>query len=194
MHKRFGKYVMVLVLAAFMGGLVAAPAQAFTGVYAIQNAASNWCLEGYGGSSPSLATTDEDVSSTTGLCKSTAFDRWTFQDVTVNPCLPGYCGDLAYHIHVYPHVSGTTDYCLSQNNAGSAYLTPCTGNDYQTWLVDPHLLFTYLINYASRVSSTTWCLSSNLTPPPGFLSDFGSVYTTAYTTNNFHYWAFDVLS
>jgi hypothetical protein len=166
----------------------AAPVQAASGTtYYIQNFGTSYCLEGYPGpGSPSVATNIDDLNSNL-TCASNAFDKWKLTLIV---------GDT-YTVQSYTDPS----YCLSQNNAGSAYLTKCTGNAYQQWILaldgtagnegwPTEAAAVWMLNQASSLSNTSWCLSSNFTPPPNYASWYGSVYMTAFNAPAiYHEWS-----
>jgi len=174
---------------------VAVPARAAVPTYTIQNDGSNWCLDGLPALTVQLVTNSNETDKH-DLCQDQFGDTtylWTVEEVSTYVCVRApYCGE-AYHIHPYLH----DGYCLSQNNAKSAYLTPCNADStYQNWIFwnsageFPGPVLTYLISEGSVHSNTTWCLSSNKTPPVGYPSGYGSVYSTGITILDYHLWYF----
>lgn len=196
MRNRLGSYVMAVVVAILATVTVAAPAQAAVQTFTIQNVGSNWCLDGLPDLTLTLVTNSNEADRADhNLCKDQLGDTtylWTVNQVSSNDCVRSYCGE-AYTIHPYLDHG----YCLSQNNAKSAYLTSCsTSSDYQRWIFwnssgeIPGIVLTYMISEGSIYSGSTWCLSSNLTPPDGYPSGYGSVYSTGISILGYHQWFF----
>jgi hypothetical protein len=190
MRRRLGVYFLTLAATTLIGVTVAAPAQAAN---TIQNDGTNYCLSGNASDTPTVYTDSFAVDPNTNLCTANTDDQWIVQPALMHSstlCVQSHCGTT---VNIIPRFNNK--YCLSQNNAGNAYLTPCTWNDYQTWIeyeaagTPPNPVLTYLIDYGSvDGTGTVWCLSSNFTPPPGFPSGTGTVYTTGFTVLSYHQW------
>jgi hypothetical protein len=193
MRRRLGSYLIALAVVTLIGVTVATPAQAIVPTFTIQNIGSNWCLDGLPPLALQLFTNSNETTLKNELCENQDGDTaylWTFVKASDLTCVRSYCGK-AYYISPY----SDSGYCLSQNNARSAYLTtPCTHNDYQTWIFwnssgdIPGTVLTYLISRGSVNSSTTWCLSSNESPPDGYPSGYGSVYSAGISIYGYHLW------
>lgn len=191
MRERFGVYLLAL-MAALTGVMVPASAHATTYGFIMYDVADSYCLTAFlnhvGTGFPTVATSP-------GCDSTNPTQTWTFYGGAQLCVFGTHCGPADT---IRPDADHS--YCLSQNNAGAAYLTKCTdcdpgsglctGNDYQTWIFYYTGGHTYLLDYGSNDggNTTIWCLSSNKTAPPGIPAGYGAVYTTAFNTNAYHQW------